>query len=177
MIEELYKFIKDPIIVNDKKECVYGEILPSSINKIFDHLNLRGKNFLDIGSGLGKIVIQIALEYPINTSSGIEISKKRYIISEIIKKKINTDIQNKISFINKDINRYDQINYDLIFFSNLCFSNKQNLKISNILLKNKCILICLKEIETLNEYLKYYITNIESSWSNNINVYYYFINL
>ena len=177
MIDKLYKFIKDPIILNDKKECIYGEILPSSVNRIFGHINLENKKILDIGSGLGKIVIQIALEYPIKEVYGIEISKKRYIVSENIKRKLDSNIQEKICFINKDINKVDDLDYDVIFFSNLCFSEKQNNKISVLLSKKKCILICLKELDILNKYLKYYITNVQCSWSNNINVYYYFINL
>ena len=175
MIDKLYKFIKEPLILNDKKEFIYGEMSTLSINKIFDHINMKNKKFLDIGSGLGKIVIQIALEYPIKESHGIEISKKRHIISENIKNKLTPNIQNKIHFINKDITKIENINYDVIFFSNLCFSESQNIKISKLLCKQKCILLCLKEIDTINQYLKYYIKNIETSWSKNINVYYYFI--
>ena len=79
--------------------------------------------------------------------------------------------------MNKDITKFEEIDYDVIFFSNLCFSESQNRKISKLLSNKKCILICLKEIDIINKYLKYYIKNIESSWSKDINVYYYFINL
>ena len=176
MIDTLYKNVKIPII-NNKKEYIYGEILPSSVDKIFNHLNMKNKKFIDLGSGLGKIVIQIAYYYPINISCGIEICKKRYVISEVMKKKLDPEIQNKILFFNKDIENFDFKNYDIIFFSNICFNDIQNNKISKILKNNSCILICLKRIEILDKYLKYYITNIETTWSDNINVYYYFINL
>ena len=176
MIDDLYKDVLIPKIKNDKKEYIYGEILPSSIDKIFNHLNLRNKNFLDIGSGLGKIVIQLAYHYPINISCGVEVCRKRHIVADNIKKKLDTQTQNKIFFVNKDIENFDIKNYNLILFSNICFSDDQNTRIGKILYSNSCILICLKRIDILDKYLRYYITNIETTWSDNINVYYYFIN-
>ena len=176
MIDDIYKDTIIPKIKNDKKEYIYGEILPSSIDKIFNHLDMKNKNFLDIGSGLGKIVIKLACDYPLNICCGVEICKKRYIISENIKNKLDTHKKNKIFFVNKDIENFDIKKYDLIFFSNICFNDDQNIRIGNILYKSSCILICLKRIDVLDDYLRYYITNIKTTWSDNINVYYYFIN-
>ena len=176
MIDDIYKNI-NLTIIKKGKNYTYGEILYEGVRKIFDHLDLKNKQFLDIGSGIGKIVIQLSLEYPILLSEGIELCKERYLISNIVKNKIkNKDIKNKIEFYNKNIFEYHRLNYDIIFFSNLCFSEYQNEIIGNILSKNKnTILISLKKIKNLNKFLKYYIFNIKTSWSDNQTVYYYYI--
>lgn len=176
MIDDIYKNINLTIIKKGKK-YTYGEILYEGVNKIFDHLNLKDKKFLDIGSGIGKIVIQLSLKYPLLLSHGIELCKERYLISNIVKNKIkNKDIKNKIEFYNKNIFEYHSLDYDIIFFSNLCFSEFENEIIGNILSKNKyTILISLKKIKNLNKFLKYYIFDIKTSWSDNKTVYYYYI--
>ncbi|KAH3676110.1 hypothetical protein WICMUC_002407 [Wickerhamomyces mucosus] len=43
---------------------VYGELLPKFISKIFDHTGLNSNStFIDLGSGVGNVTIQAALEY------------------------------------------------------------------------------------------------------------------
>lgn len=176
MIKKLYTNIEIPKNINDNINCTYGEILPSSIKKIFNHINLYNKTFLDIGSGLGKIVLQVAIDYPIKKSYGIEICQNKYLISNIVKNKLNQNLQDKIIFYNEDIFNCQFLYYDIILFSNICFNEKQNNKIANLIRKNKnIILICLKKIDILQNYLKYYLNNIETSWSSNTTAYYYYL--
>ena len=82
----------------------------------------------------------------------------------------------KIHFYNNNVFDFKNLDYDVIIFSNICFSENQNEKIGNMLSKNKnTILICLKKINNLNDFFKYSICNIKTSWSENETAYYYYI--
>jgi SAM-dependent methyltransferase len=72
---------------------IYGELNYYSVLKLLKHLQLsKTDHFLDIGSGLGKIVFQVFLETDINQVTGIEINPQRYAISCQIKKKIEQQL-------------------------------------------------------------------------------------
>src|SRR5262245_5708685 len=57
----------------------YGEILYPSIDKLLTELSLTEQDvFLDFGSGLGKVVIQVFLRSEVKESCGIEIIPELY---------------------------------------------------------------------------------------------------
>jgi len=58
---------------------VYGEILFDSVNSLLSKLQLTKDDvFYDLGSGLGKFVLQVYLMTPVKKSVGIEFSVSRY---------------------------------------------------------------------------------------------------
>jgi len=70
------------------------------------------KKILDVGTGSGCIIISILLERPKSIGIGIDISKKA-----IKTAKINAKLQhveNRIKFLNRDVDKYNQDKYDLI---------------------------------------------------------------
>jgi hypothetical protein len=74
---------EDKIKAIEKKcDLLYGEILPEGVTKIFDsqHLDINNANLvIDLGMGLGKILIQTYLQYPhVKELIGVEISTGRY---------------------------------------------------------------------------------------------------
>lgn len=65
---------------------IYGELYYNSIVKLQKYLGLsKHDHFLDVGSGLGKVVFQIFLESDIASVNGIEINYNRYAVSHQIK--------------------------------------------------------------------------------------------
>ncbi len=61
---------------------IYGELYYYSALKLLKYLNLSpNDHFLDLGSGLGKLVFQIYLASNIASVSGIEINKERHSIA------------------------------------------------------------------------------------------------
>ncbi len=73
----------------------------------------RHKNFLDLGSGDGKVTIIASL---FTKASGIEFDKELYKKSIEIKKKLNID-SSKCNFINGDFLNADISNFDIIFIN------------------------------------------------------------
>ncbi len=102
-----YKFYtnKSVLIPRPDTEIVVEETL----NYLSDD---KSKKILDIGTGSGCIIISLLNERPNCTATAIDIS-----INAINVAKTNAklhQLENKINFINIDIDKYNSCNYDLI---------------------------------------------------------------
>lgn len=74
---------------------IYGELYYYSALKLLKHLNLSpNDHFLDLGSGLGKLVLQLYLTSNIASVAGIEINQERNHIAlkamDKVKQKISS---------------------------------------------------------------------------------------
>ena len=115
-----YKFIVDKsvLIPRPETEQIVEEalkIIPT--NKSF--------NILDIGTGSGCIIISILKERGNSQATAIDISNKALKIAKTNAKL--HQLENKIKFINIDIDKYKSNNYDLII-SNPPYINSIDLK-------------------------------------------------
>jgi len=77
-LHNLYESIKrDARVVDGRKQPIsetYGEILPASIDVLFARIKPTTDDvFVDLGSGLGKVVLQTFLNTPVKESRGIEV--------------------------------------------------------------------------------------------------------
>lgn len=84
----------------------YGEILYESMGKLIDEISFSEEDvFFDLGSGLGKIVIQVFLRSLVRESCGIEIIPDLYQKSILAAQRVKDDLpdfhngERKISFI------------------------------------------------------------------------------
>ena len=72
----------------------------------------KSKKVLDIGTGSGCILISLLIERPKSTGIGLDISKNAIKVA-----KINAKLQqlnNRIKFINSDVDKYNGGKYDLV---------------------------------------------------------------
>ena len=83
------------------------------------------KKFLDIGTGSGCIILSILKERPKCFGTALDISKKALKVA-IFNAKMH-HLQNKIKFINIDIDKFNTNNYDFIL-SNPPYINEIDLK-------------------------------------------------
>ena len=74
--------------------------------------NGKSKKILDIGTGSGCIVVSLIKERPKCTATAIDISIKAINVAKTNAKL--HQLENKINFINIDIDKYKSYNYDLI---------------------------------------------------------------
>ncbi|MEM7402486.1 MAG: hypothetical protein AAF310_00485 [Myxococcota bacterium] len=71
---------------------VYGEITPQAARELLSELQLGKEDvFYDLGSGVGKLVLQAHLATPVGKSVGIELSKTRYDIANDALKQLRAD--------------------------------------------------------------------------------------
>ena len=62
--------------------ATYGEIMPTATAQLLEHLDLHADDsFYDLGSGVGKVVLQVAMTVPVARCVGIELMGRRYRIA------------------------------------------------------------------------------------------------
>lgn len=169
---------KELELFSTKYTSAYGELTNNGLKELFKNIETDNKIFYDLGSGNGTLIIRSILLYNLQKAIGIELSKKRYEYAINLYNKLkNPELKNKINFYNDDLFLIDISDADIIYISNLCFSNRNNrelgLKIKNSI-KKKCIIFCSKEIPFINKENKS-IINLSQSWNNNCYVYKYII--
>lgn len=130
----------DPIRLTDQydgHEITYGELEYDGMKQILDQIHKINKinNFIDLGSGRGKLPLYVSGLPNISKSIGIELVTERH--NDALEIKNNLDnyqhLTGKVEFINDDlfnINLSDHINdKTLVWISNLCFPEEVNNKI------------------------------------------------
>lgn len=150
----------------------YGEILPQSATPLINYLNLSpADSFLDLGSGLGKLLLQVFLETSVQKAIGIEIdgslNQQAQTACDIARKELpEFFINREINFIHSDFLKCDLPAVTHVLIASPCFTPslleclvaKLN-EIDSI----QC-LISLRPLLTLNK-LKFYKTmRLECSW-------------
>tara|TARA_B100000674_G_C37932838_1_gene958814 strand:+ start:506 stop:1348 length:843 start_codon:yes stop_codon:yes gene_type:complete len=96
---------KDVLVPRPETEIIVDEVLKLT--------NLRSyKKILDIGTGSGCILISIIKERPKFKGTAIDISKKALKVAAVNAKM--HQLQNKIKFININIDKFNHNNYDFI---------------------------------------------------------------
>ena len=60
----------------------YGEIMPTATDRLIEHLAMKGDDvFYDLGSGVGKVVLHVAMRAPIRRVVGVELARRRHRIA------------------------------------------------------------------------------------------------
>ena len=102
-----YKFLVDNSVLIPRPDT---EIILEESLKLIDIE--KSKKVLDIGTGSGCIMISLLKERPKCKITALDISKKAIKIAKTNAKLHH--LENKINFINIDIDKYKSYNYDLI---------------------------------------------------------------
>ena len=115
-----YKFLinKSVLIPRPDTELIVEQALSYLPNNV-------SKRILDIGTGSGCIVISLLKERPKCKATALDISRKALNVAKTNAKL--HQLENKINFINIDIDKYKSSNYDLII-SNPPYINSVDLK-------------------------------------------------
>ena len=167
---------------NQNVFITYGEILPESVTKIKNYLKINKDDVIyDLGSGVGKLCVQLFLQTDAKKVSGIEIVEKRHNSAELIKKKINEAFPIKfknrnLEFLNIDITNADLSDATIVYMCSTCFSdNFLNLVVNKIKdNKNLRAIISMKKLpNNINNLPIMEVIDTPCTWSNNTKAYVY----
>jgi SAM-dependent methyltransferase len=150
----------------DEYSAEYGEVTKYSTNAIVNNFKKyfnQDTVFYDLGCGLGKMVLHVALQYKPKKSCGIELSKERIKCANYLKEKYCKD-NNTISFVEGDFFNNDFSDATVVYVDNAVMSNEVTKKIIDILPKG-CLFISRRkpmfiESESLND------TKFKTSYGN-----------
>ena len=144
--------------------------------------NTKDKVFVDLGSGNGNIVIDAMRNYTdLYKSIGIELSEDRHNVA--MKNLDNFKNEKKllhknIHFFNEDIldSKWNYIDFDIIYISNLCFSDEINKRLSEKI-NNECKgdthIFCSRPLYQLSKIPPPKIFQVPQTWTSKSNINYY----
>jgi len=168
-------------------KTTYGEVTEQGINILSEKIKQYcvvprcGNTFYDLGCGIGKVNVGMAILHPDIRSVGIEIvpERVRFAMSCLEKLK-QKQIRNRIlfhcgDFLSPDLNFKNAF---CIFLSNMCFTEETNQHISEKIVREApagCILICSRELPVPAEKMVRLESNcnIPMSWSASSTCYIY----
>lgn len=159
----------------------YGEIVPESLDQILSYLQLKSDDlFIDLGSGVGKVVIQTGLSTPAK-AMGYELSPSRYQLAQeikqaLIKDKVLLD-PSKIEFVEDNIVNAPFDRATVIFMCSTCFSDELMQKLADSIAKSPTVkyAISLRQLPSSNfgTFTLEKTFNLPMTWSANTPVYLY----
>lgn len=157
---------------------VYGEITFASAKKLFTEIVPLGPNdvFYDLGSGIGKLILWAYLGTDVRSCVGIELSEKRYTISEQMKKKTLATIdpiskrnagKRTIAFKHADIGEAPIEDATVIFVCATCFSDAFLQKLTDRFgkLKPDTRIISLKKLPPHASIEEIAVHNLRMTWA------------
>lgn len=111
---------------SSKGSPIYGEINYEALNKLLGYLKLGHEDvFYDLGSGVGKVIIQTLLKTPVKRAVGVELSKTRHLDAKLAVKRacaFAPDIKERVRLINKDLLTVDLKPATVIYTCSTAFS-------------------------------------------------------
>lgn len=116
----------EKLVRQSKGSPVYGEITHQSICKLLDYLNLSNRDiFFDLGSGVGKVVLQVSLLSKVKRAIGVELSTTRYQEANLALTRsleFMPGLKNRCYFINDDLMNVDLKKATIIYTCSTAFS-------------------------------------------------------
>ncbi len=124
----------------------YGEIKYPSLDAILHDLNVDENDvFYDLGSGVGKTVMQAHLNYPFQKTVGVELAPTRHKQAEAVADKLRNRM---LEFRQEDMLTTDLSDATVIYMCSTCFSDDLMGKLLDRFTKLKpgLVVITLKEL-------------------------------
>lgn len=152
---------------------VYGELLYPSTLKIINKLNLSSKDsILDLGSGLGKFVIQMFLRSSVGKVIGIEAAQYLYKQSERVINQVKKELpffwenNRELTLIESNFLEVDWEISNIIYSCSTCFTqtllDKIGEKINHT--SNVNHVLSLRPLPTLTRLKLHQVFSVECSW-------------
>lgn len=167
-------------IIGHGGEPTYGEITPEGVSLLIAEFGMKeGDVFYDLGSGVGKVAVQVYLEVPVKKSVGIELSKTRHDCGESVVKKLRQEgrIQRgrSLLLVCDDILAHTYKDATHIYTASLCFSDEFMEKLTAHLAHGKKGLM-VASLRVLPEGYGFELIAVKQmpmTWSDDTPVYFY----
>lgn len=158
----------------------YGEVLYSSVDKLILAMKLSDSDvFVDYGSGLGKMVIQVFLKSLVKEAYGIEIVPElhQYAINALIKVQDLTEFyegERRLDFKLGDFLKFPLRSATVAFINSACLSPGILVQLGKIIndLPNLHTVISLRPIPELIRFQFKKSIHIECSWDSALAYFY-----
>lgn len=130
----------------------YGEITQKGTNDLVKHFKSYFNSdtvFYDLGSGLGKMVLHIGIQYEIKKSIGIEYSEERHQGAIDLQKQYASKYNN-IQFYKGNFLTHNLSDATVVYVDNTCLESKLMKKLYSKFPKN-CLILYKKQFSFLSK--------------------------
>jgi hypothetical protein len=149
-----------------------GEIFYSSINKLLSKIVFAEQDvFVDLGSGLGKMVLQVYLQTSVKEVCGIELLPDLHAKAMLAAGRVQHDLSHfqsgrKLVFVCSDFFKIDFQMATIVFINAICFGQDILMKLGQIINTIPSIhtVITLRPIDNLKQLFLKNILCLEGSW-------------
>lgn len=151
----------------------YGEILFPSIYLLLSTLTLSDQDvFFDLGSGLGKAVLQIFLQSEVKEAYGIEIIPELHQQALIAAQRVQQDLPNfymderKLTFLLGSFLEIPLINASVVLIGSPCFSPDMLCQLGEIINNTASIhsVLSLRPLPSLTRLSFKKVVRVQCSW-------------
>lgn len=150
----------------------YGEFLFPGLAKLFSELNLTKEDvFLDLGSGLGKGVVQAFLHTEVGEARGIELNEAMHQVATRASYQIQQDLpqffeNRKLTFIQGDFLKIPFEGVTVALVNATCFSQSLLHSLGNRINQTSSIhtVLSTRPIPTLTQLIFKKVIYLECSW-------------
>lgn len=111
----------------DQSNLQYGEITYSGMEALYPALNLApGDTFYDLGSGVGKLVLYVALRGEVARAVGLEVGERRHALAEAAAAHLSAELTEaptkcgSFEMLRADISRHRYHDACVVVLTNLC---------------------------------------------------------
>lgn len=166
-------------IKQSKGSPTYGEINHQALVKLLDYLKLTSDDVLyDLGSGVGKVVLQTALLTPVKKAVGVELSTNRHQDAELAlanARSFAKDIDQRCLFTNADLMSVDLTAATVVYTCSTAFSagfmNQVTKRLGEF--SHNFRLISLQDLPNERHFILIDKLRLDMSWIRNTPVYIY----
>lgn len=152
----------------DEPSLTYGEIEPVSFAALLTLVQPnKGSVWIDLGSGVGKSVLLVALLYPVQEAIGVEILPGLHTLAETARSRLEDyQVQQRIHFICQDFMQYNLEHATHIFVNAAGFFGDHHEQLER-LLKNApigCWVISITRQLAIPQLTRLHQTRMQTSW-------------
>lgn len=162
-----------------KGSPIYGEINQQALNYLLDYLKLGPHDiFYDLGSGVGKVVMQTALRTSVHKAFGIELSSARYQEAQVAlerARQLDSQLNTRIKFMNEDLLHTNLSKASVIYTCSTAFSQEFMKRVTHRLaqFKQPFRLVSLQDLPKSPDFELIDILKLDMSWVRKASVHVY----
>ena len=154
-----------------KGSPIYGEINQQALNILLSYLKLGPKDiFFDLGSGVGKVIMQTVLSTPVGRAMGVELSSARFEEALTALKRAQDFeplVPKRLKFLNEDLLTTDLSKATVIYTCSTAFSqafmNKLTARLAEY--RQPFRLVSLQELPERSEFKHLETLKLDMSWT------------
>jgi len=186
-VRRLYRGVDGFMISQQEERCVrasrgsplYGELTPMSVQRLLERLDLGARDtFYDLGSGVGKVVLQTAMTVPLKRCVGIELARSRVRTARSMLRRARKErliVARRCLFRDQDFLESDLSDATCVYTCSTAFSLRfMRMLVSKLeRTKRPLVFVTLQELHPRRRFVQLDTLRLDATWTRRTPVHLY----